>query len=177
MSENEIAQGGMIMAKETFGQRLARLRKEKELTQNDIADKVGVTSQAISKWENDLASPDIDMLIHLSDIFSISLDELLGKEKTTTLAERPSKKDIDKMIFKIVILTDDGDKINLNLPIALVKVFSNKEDGTVNFISGKNNALEGIDFKKLIELVEQGVVGELISIDSANGDKVSILVE
>ena len=81
------------------------------------------------------------------------------------------------MIFKIVILTDDGDKINLNLPIALVKVFSNKEDGTVNFISGKNNALEGIDFKKLIELVEQGVVGELISIDSANGDKVSILVE
>ena len=60
----------MIMAKETFGQRLARLRKEKELTQNDIADKVGVTSQAISKWENDLASPDIDMLIHLSDILS-----------------------------------------------------------------------------------------------------------
>ncbi len=117
------------------------------------------------------------MLIHLSDIFSISLDELLGKEKTTTLAERPSKKEIDKMMFKIVILSNDGDKINVNLPLALVKVFSNKEDGTVNLIGGKNNALEGIDFRKLIELVEQGVIGELISVDSADGDKVSILVE
>ena len=53
------------MAKETFGQRLSRIRKEKGFTQNEIADKVGVTSQAVSKWENDLASPDIDILLKL----------------------------------------------------------------------------------------------------------------
>ena len=67
------------MAKETFGQRLSRIRKEKGFTQNEIADKVGVTSQAVSKWENDLASPDIDILLKLSEIFDISIDELLGK--------------------------------------------------------------------------------------------------
>ncbi|MCR4562539.1 MAG: helix-turn-helix domain-containing protein [Bacilli bacterium] len=166
------------MAKETFGQRLARLRKEREMTQSDIADNVGVTSQAVSKWENDQASPDIDILIKLSEIFNISLDELLGKEKTTSLSDKPSKKDIDKMIFKIVVLSDDGDKVNVNLPMALIKIFINKEDGKLNFISGeKNKALENIDFKQLIEMVEQGVVGELVSVDSADGTKVSIWVE
>ena len=89
------------MAKETFGQRITNLRKEKELTQNDIAEKIGVTAQAVSKWENDQATPDIDILIKLSDIFEISLDELLGKEKKiTVLNERPSKKDINKMFCR-----------------------------------------------------------------------------
>ena len=50
----------------TFGQKLQTLRKEKGLTQNDIADQVNVTAQAVSKWENDLASPDIDILIKCS---------------------------------------------------------------------------------------------------------------
>ncbi|MDD7735274.1 MAG: helix-turn-helix transcriptional regulator [Bacillales bacterium] len=66
---------------ETFGQRLARLRKEKGFTQEDIADKINISPQAVSKWENDISSPDIQTLIKLSDIFEVSLDDLLGKEK------------------------------------------------------------------------------------------------
>lgn len=66
---------------ETFGQRLARLRKEKGFTQEDIADKINISSQTVSKWENDISSPDIQTLIKLSDIFEVSLDDLLGKEK------------------------------------------------------------------------------------------------
>ena len=64
---------------ETFGQRLARLRKEKGFTQEDIADKINISPQAVSKWENDISSPDIQTLIKLSDIFEVSLDDLLGK--------------------------------------------------------------------------------------------------
>ena len=166
------------MNKETFGQRLAKLRKEKELTQNDIADKVGVTSQAVSKWENDQASPDIDVLVKLSEMFDISLDELLGKEKRTVeLKEKPTKKDFDKMFLRIRIDDTDGDKVSVNLPLALVKAFVNKEDGKLNFVSVNNNQLEGIDFRQIIELVEQGIVGEIISIDSRDGDKISIFVE
>ena len=166
------------MAKETFGQRLSRIRKEKEFTQNDIADKVGVTSQAVSKWENDLASPDIDILLKLADIFDISVDELLGKEtKTTVLNEKPSKKDIDKMLLKIIVRSADGDKVNVNLPLSLVKALMNKESGKINIVSSKNDALRNIDFRELLSLVEQGVIGELISVDSADGDKVSVVVE
>lgn len=166
------------MAKETFGQRISRLRKEKELTQNDIADKVGVTAQAVSKWENDQATPDIDILVKLSDIFDISLDELLGKEKPVAamLVEKPTKKDIDNMVLKIKVDSTDGDTVNVNLPLALVRVFVNKEDGKIALLAG-NEKLENIDFRKVIELVEAGVIGELVTVDSKDGDKVRVVVE
>ena len=165
------------MAKETFGERLSKLRKERELTQNDIAEKVGVTSQAVSKWENNLATPDIDILVKLSDIFGVSLDELLGKEKTTSFVNKPSKKDIDKMVFKIVIKENDCDKVNVNLPFGLLRAISAKEDGNVNILGGKNSALKNVDFNELIELVEKGAIGELVSIDNEDGTKISIWIE
>ena len=59
---------------ESFGTRLADLRREHNLTQNDIADRLNISAQAVSKWENDLTSPDIDTLLKLSDIFNISVD-------------------------------------------------------------------------------------------------------
>lgn len=167
------------MAKETFGQRLARLRKEKDYTQNDIADKVGVTAQAVSKWENDQASPDIDVIVKLADLYDISTDELLGKEKpaVTSFQEKPSKKSLDKMFFRIKVHdAEEGDDVNVNLPLALVRIFVNKEDGKINILNGNKN-LEGIDFRQLIEMVEQGVVGELISVDSKDGTTVRIFVE
>ena len=162
---------------ETFGQRLSRLRKEHELTQNDIAEKLNISAQAISKWENDLTSPDIDSLIRLADIFNISLDELMGREVSSTLyLEKEERKDINKMIFKISIVDDDGDKVNLNLPLAVVKVFLD-ENGKLSKIIDGNDALEGIDFNKLIELVEQGVFGELLNIETADGETVIIRIE
>ncbi|MBQ1303776.1 MAG: helix-turn-helix transcriptional regulator, partial [Erysipelotrichaceae bacterium] len=66
---------------ESFGARLAELRRQHNLTQNDIADRLNISAQAVSKWENDLTSPDIDTLLKLADIFNISTDELLGKNK------------------------------------------------------------------------------------------------
>ncbi|NLZ15743.1 MAG: helix-turn-helix domain-containing protein [Erysipelotrichaceae bacterium] len=165
------------MAKETFGQRLAALRKEKGLTQNDIADKVGITAQAVSKWENDQASPDIDILIKLSEIFDISLDELLGKVKpSVSLNDKPTKKDINKMVLKISVNEVNGDKVKVNLPLALVKVFINKDTGEIPLLDGKES-LKNIDFRQILDLVEQGVIGEIVSIASENGDKVSIAVE
>ena len=168
-----------FMAKESFGTRLARLRKEHDYTQNDIADKVGVTSQAVSKWENDQASPDIDIIVKLADLYDITTDELLGKEKpaATSFQEKPTKKSLDKMFFKIKVHdAEDGDDVNVNLPLALVRIFVNKESGKINLLNGNKN-LENIDFCQLIEMVEQGVVGELISVDSKDGTTVRISVE
>ncbi|MCR4911517.1 MAG: helix-turn-helix domain-containing protein [Bacilli bacterium] len=71
---------------ETFGQRLSRIRKEKGLTQEDIAKRIVISPQAVSKWENDVSSPDILVLCSLADILGVSVDELLGREKTNTTA-------------------------------------------------------------------------------------------
>ena len=64
--------------KETLGKRIAALRKEKGLTQEQLAEKVGVSAQAVSKWENDVSCPDITLLPLLADLFDVSVDELLG---------------------------------------------------------------------------------------------------
>ena len=160
---------------ESFGTRLANLRREHNLTQNDIADRLNISAQAVSKWENDLTSPDIDTLIKLSDIFDITVDELLGKQKKETVyLPVEERKDINKLMLKIRVLSVDGDKVNVNLPMAAVKVFVNND--TVNMFSG-NKALEGIDFNQLYAMVEQGIIGELVSVESAEGDHVSITVE
>ena len=65
---------------QTLGKRIAENRKRMKLTQEQLAEKLGVTAQAVSKWENDQSCPDIAMLPQLAEIFGISTDELLGRE-------------------------------------------------------------------------------------------------
>ena len=62
----------------TIGKRIAENRKRLGLTQDALAEQLGVTAQAVSKWENDQSCPDITMLPKLAEIFGISTDELLG---------------------------------------------------------------------------------------------------
>lgn len=66
---------------ETLGTRLAELRKKYNFTQADIGEKLNVSVQAVSKWENDLSLPDYDYLIKLADLFNTSIDVLLGRKK------------------------------------------------------------------------------------------------
>ena len=65
---------------QTLGKRIAENRKRLGLTQDTLAEKLGITAQAISKWENDQSCPDITMLPRLAEIFGITTDELLGVE-------------------------------------------------------------------------------------------------
>ena len=63
--------------KETMGQIIRRLRKERNLTQDELAEQLGVTFQAISKWENDKAYPEMTRLLFMSEYFEVSLDYLM----------------------------------------------------------------------------------------------------
>lgn len=64
----------------TLGKRIAAHRKALGLTQDQLAEQLGITAQAISKWENDLSCPDITLLPKLADIFATTTDALLGRE-------------------------------------------------------------------------------------------------
>ena len=68
------------MTEETLGRRIARHRKRICLTQDALAEKLGVTAQAVSKWENDQSCPDITMLPRLAEIFDVTTDRLLGRQ-------------------------------------------------------------------------------------------------
>lgn len=66
---------------QTMGKRIAANRKRLGLTQDQMAEKLGVTAQAVSKWENDQSCPDIAMIPRLAELFGVSTDELLGVER------------------------------------------------------------------------------------------------
>ena len=71
--------------KETMGKRISELRKNKGMTQEQLAQRVGVTAQAVSKWENDLSCPDISILPQLAEALGVTTDELLGKVQLRSL--------------------------------------------------------------------------------------------
>ena len=90
------------MKKQTMGEMIATLRKENNMTQLQLAEKMGVTDKAVSKWERDLSCPDIDSIPRLAEIFGISVDELMqvkerGKEENTA-------ENITKLILKVIPL-------------------------------------------------------------------------
>lgn len=68
------------MSKTTLGQKIGSLRREKEWTQEELAEKLGVSAQAVSKWENDVSCPDIMLLPEISKLFGVTVDALLGCE-------------------------------------------------------------------------------------------------
>ena len=61
----------------SLGEQLKKLRESKEFSQEDVAKKIGVTRQAVYKWENDKSYPDINNLILLSEMYNVTLDELI----------------------------------------------------------------------------------------------------
>ena len=72
-----------------FGQRISQLRRENGMTQETLAQRLGISNQAVSKWESDQCCPDIMQLPQLADLFGITLDALFGRtqaEKTALCA-------------------------------------------------------------------------------------------
>lgn len=162
----------------TLGKRIAALRKQKELRQDDIAQLLDVSPQAVSKWENDQTCPDIGLLLKLAQILGVTTDELLsGKQALQEVRVLPpeERKDIKDMLLRIIVDSSDGDKVRINLPMALVQVALDM--GTeMPQISGKE-ALKNIDLNQIMELVRQGAIGNLVEVESVDGDTVRIFVE
>lgn len=68
--------------KPTMGQIIRRLRKERNLTQEELAEQLGVTFQAVSKWENDAGMPDISQVVPIAHVFGVTTDILFGNAST-----------------------------------------------------------------------------------------------
>jgi len=162
---------------QTLGQRIFNLRKQKHITQEAMAEQLGVSPQAVSKWENDNACPDIMLLPSLAKLLEVTVDELLSGEKKQEVMYLPEekRKDLDKMVFRILILSCDGDKVKINLPIPLIRL-ALQMGVQIPQLQGKL-PLQEIDLNQLMELVEKGVIGKLVEIESADGDIIEIVVE
>ena len=100
----------------TIGKRIALLRKEKGLTQEELAQHMGVSGQAVSKWENDQTCPDISALPRLARLLGVTVDELLeGKEETPAVRVLPpaERKDLKDMMLRVTVDSADGDRVRV----------------------------------------------------------------
>ena len=166
---------------ETIGKRISENRKRKNIKQDELAEMLCVSPQAVSKWENDLSCPDISLLPKLSKTLGISVAELLSGKQESTVAFVPeeSRKNIDEMMFRVVVNSSEGDKVRVNIPCALLKIALDcgMEMPQISGNDSVNGALKNLDLAKIFEMVEKGAVGNLVEVESHEGDIVNIFVE
>ena len=167
------------MTSETIGNRIAKYRKEKGMTQEALANQMGISSQAVSKWETDASCPDIGVLPQLCRILGITSDELLtGNSSQVKLVPPAERKSLEELTFRVKILSAQGDKVRVNLPMTLVKLAMEIGVDVVPNVGGDHAAkLKSIDMEKMVKMVEQGLVGKLVEIESAEGDTIEVVVE
>lgn len=91
------------MEEKSFGNMIAALRKAKGWTQLELAEKMGITDKAVSKWERDLSYPDIGSLPRLAEILGVSVEELMNLRKEPEAGGKKAS-DIISVIFRAVAL-------------------------------------------------------------------------
>lgn len=106
----------------TLGKRICQNRKRLQLTQEQLAEQLGVTAQAVSKWENDQSCPDITVIPKLADIFGISTDELLGHTTENVVHEAEIVEESAKNRPRFELQWDNGKKDGIGLAVTVLAV-------------------------------------------------------
>lgn len=127
---------GDNMNPEKIGKFILEQRKKLKLTQNELAEKLSVTSQAISKWENGRGIPDIEMLKQLSEVFNINISDIINGEENTKKEEKNNKNIKNYIIITLSVII---------VILLLVLLIPNKDKDNFNFHSiSSNNSCFGV---------------------------------
>ncbi|WP_414632829.1 helix-turn-helix domain-containing protein [Clostridium sp. UBA5712] len=137
-----------------FKENLKKLRKEKNISQEQLAEKLNISRQAISKWESGKAYPDIDNLILLRDIFNVSLDELIvnekaDKEKSINQEEYVSSDNKDSYD------EEDEDEDSVNLMLGGFIIGTGVGVITGNFMWGTAGTFIGMGIGYVLEVIRR----------------------
>lgn len=97
-----------------FNNRLYQLRKQKGLSQEELANRLNVSRQTVSKWEVGDSTPDMEKLVAMSDLFNVSLDKLVMGKEDEVKFQQPTKSDLATVLSNKV-LTDNNKKKAKNI--------------------------------------------------------------
>lgn len=118
------------MKKQTLGMMISSLRKEKGMTQLELAERMGVTDKAVSKWERDLSFPDINSIPKLAEVFETSVDELMQVQTVTKENKNKSKAN------EIVDIALKGVGIAMGIAVTVLSVLGEVEANTAFIMLG-----------------------------------------
>lgn len=160
-----------------IGKNIAALRKKNGMTQEELANKLNVSAQAVSKWENESSCPDISLLEDIADIFSVSVDALIRSaegeitaavEDGTTDTETKVQKTKSNTKVTVNVERPGAKPITVTLPMAVIKT---------GLSIGKSFGLDEALSEKITDIAESEQFGEILSIDGENGEHITIKVE
>lgn len=131
-----------------IGENLLALRKINRMTQEEVAEKIGVSRQAVAKWESGESLPDIEKAQSLARLFGVSLDELMDYTPAETGLSTPPPK--GKYIFGVVTI---GDKGQVVIPQKARKIFALKPGDRLVVLGDDNHGLAMIKEEGLLHLM------------------------
>ena len=137
-SKNSSERRNGEMKKESMGMMIAAKRKELGMTQLELAEKMGVTDKAVSKWERELSYPDVNSLPKLAEIFGMSVDELMQiKTETVRAEDTQSPGSIISLILKAVCIA-------MGIAVAVLSILGEMNADTAVTMLGIGVACAGI---------------------------------
>ena len=104
----------------TIGSRIAYFRKQKQMTQEELAERLSVTAQAVSKWECDTSYPDIIGMQTLAKELGVTVDALLGEERKIPEVKEAAPEMIDRRIVLIEVCAGET-KVTTRFPVSAIK--------------------------------------------------------
>lgn len=132
-----------------FSENLIHLRKLKNISQEELAEKLNVSRQTISKWETGESLPDIEKTKLLAELFNVSIDDLVNFEQTSPSLGIPPK---GKYAFGVVTV---GEKGQITLPAKARKVFDINPGDNLILLGDELQGIAVIKEKNFLELIEQ----------------------
>lgn len=131
-----------------FSENLIQLRKIRGMTQEELAEKIGVSRQSLSKWENGDAIPDLENAGKIAQALDASLDELVNYEQKESLLPMPPK---GKHMFGVVQV---GEKGQIVIPSQARKIFDIKSGDRLIVLGDENQGLALLKEKNFMDFVQ-----------------------
>ncbi len=154
-----------------IGNNIAVLRKKKGITQEELANELGVSAQAVSKWENNSSCPDVSLLTKIADYFGVSVDALLRTQEDDIVDLAEEKEDNvkpdDKKNIVIKIMQQNGKENVIKVPFKFVKLGLN-----IGTMFGLDKDISS----KIVTLAESNVT-DIVNIDTENGEHIEIMLD
>jgi len=166
----------------TIGENIAAFRKEKQLTQEELAEKMAVTPQAVSKWECDSSYPDVTVMQQLARVLGVKVDEILNGRQEFPVLKQAEPEKIDRRILSIHVTADNNNtSVKARFPVSMVNtMLSNGLLAKLLFdTDDDDDADEKAEVEKTLQMlrsfIEEGVTGPLMQVNTS-GTHVSIEV-
>lgn len=160
--------------KNTIGQNISVYRKKAGMTQEELSEKMNVTSQAVSKWENDLSYPDLETVNRLSRILGTTVDAILNGEESIPEVKVAYGENIDKRIMVLSTKVKQPVEVTANLRLPLALLYKLKASDKLAEVVGEDEAKW---VEEALELAKAGVVGSLLSAHTEDVDATIEVIE